>query len=181
LIRANECPYGVERAGKAPLLKMQCEICGRHIERGKKVRVEGSVVITCDECSKCGEIIGLVSSHEVEKPSPKVEEKKEVVFELEGEELVDNYPELIRKAREKRGMKQEELARLINEPASLIHRIEIGKMEPDPQMARKLQQRLNIRLLQKPEVTDIQPVKTKIPEELTLGDLVVVRKKVKRR
>jgi len=160
---------------------MQCEICERYIEGGKKVRVEGSIVITCDECSRYGEIIGTVSPKEAKQPSSKVEEKeKTIAFEPEGEELVDNYPELIRRAREKIGMKQEELARLINEPASLIHRIEIGKMEPSPKIARKLQQKLGVKLLQKLGVTDIQPMKANVPEELTLGDLVVVKKKVKK-
>lgn len=156
---------------------MQCEICEKYIEKGKNVRVEGSVVITCDECSKYGEVIGTVSSKEVKKTPPKVEEKEEVTFELEGEGLVDNYSELIRKTREKKGVKQEELARLINEPASLIHRIEIGKMEPSPQIARKLQKKLGVKLLEESGVMDVQAVKAKISEELTLGDLVVVKKK----
>jgi putative transcription factor len=159
---------------------MQCEICERYIEKGKRVRIEGSVVVTCDGCSRYGEVVGAAFSHEVVKPPQKVEEKTEVAFDLEVEALVEDYPELIRKKREKMDMKQEELARLINEPASLIHRIEIGKMEPSPQIARKLQQKLGVRLLQKSGDMDVHPMKSKTTEELTLGDLVVVKKKARR-
>lgn len=158
---------------------MQCEICERYIEKGKRVIVEGSVIVTCDECSRYGDVLGIVTSKEVKKPAPKVEEKEEITFELEVEELVDDYPELIRKKREILGLKQEELAKMINEPASLVHRIEIGKMEPSLQIARKLQRILDLKLLERSGAIEAQTEKTKVPDELTLGDMVIVKKKRK--
>lgn len=159
---------------------MQCEICGKYIDKGKRVRVEGSTIITCEECSRYGEVVGVASSYEVKKPAPIVGDRKEASFEVKEDELIDDYSEIIRKTRECRGMTQEELAKSVNEPASLVHRIETGRIEPSLQIARKLEKKLGIRLFQESGALDINPVKTKIPDELTLGDLVVIKKREKR-
>ena len=85
---------------------MQCEICGKYIDRGKKVRVEKSIIVTCDGCSRYGEIVGEVR-HEAKKKIVKkeIEKQKEITekeFSLDSlvmgaressEELVDNYAE----------------------------------------------------------------------------------------
>ena len=41
---------------------MQCEICAKIIAEGKKVRLEGSVVTTCDSCASYGTVIEEVST-----------------------------------------------------------------------------------------------------------------------
>ena len=36
---------------------MECEICGRQVsDNPKKAKIEGSVMIVCDECAKLGKI-----------------------------------------------------------------------------------------------------------------------------
>src|SRR3989338_9973951 len=100
---------------------MLCEICGKYILEGKRVNVEGSNITTCDSCSGYGKIIGEIKRKEKKKKDDKIESKPfEVDFDVDiKEELVDNYHEIIRKARESRNMKQEDLAKMINEPVSL--------------------------------------------------------------
>ena len=160
---------------------MQCEICERDIERGKRIKLEGSIVVACEECSRYGEVIA-----EAEPPKPKPRVVEEVRVEKRPdftlsivEELVEGYPELIKNRRESLGMKQEELAKRINEPSSLVHRIESGRFEPSPKVAGKIQSVLGIRLMERVEPGEMQPAKSKSPDELTLGDLIVVKKRQK--
>ena len=36
---------------------MECEICGRQVsDNPKRAKIEGSVMIVCDECAKLGKI-----------------------------------------------------------------------------------------------------------------------------
>jgi putative transcription factor len=163
---------------------MQCEVCDKHIVEGKRVKIEGSVVVTCDACARYGEVVGVASSVEKKKPAvaPEVSEKTESVdFAVGGlEELVENYAEIIRNKRMRRGLKQEELAKLVNEPASLIHRLEIGRFEPSPEVARKLQHALGVKLLHKSEDMGLPAQKEKDSGDVTLGDMVVIKKKEKK-
>lgn len=141
------------------------------------MKIEGSVVVTCDDCARYGEVVGFVSSRDKKKPALKPEEKEDVSFDAGGDELIDNYPEVIRKKREMHELKQEDLAKLINEPASLIHRVETGRMEPSLEVARKLQKALGVRLLHKSDSGSIDSVKPTESDELTLGDMVVIKKR----
>jgi putative transcription factor len=164
---------------------MQCEVCDKHIVEGKRVRIEGSVVVTCEACARYGEVVGSANSVEKKKPSAaaqEVSEKREVAdFAVGGlEELVENYAEVIRNKRMRRGLKQEELAKLINEPTSLVHRLEIGRFEPSPDVARKLQHALGVKLLHKSEEVGLPAQKEKDSGEVTLGDMVVIKKKEKK-
>ena len=86
---------------------------------------------------------------------------------------------MIREARERKGMKQKDLAASINEPLSLIHRIESGRLKPSNVVTRKIQGKLGVKLLKKSGDLGDQEVKTGALKGLTLGDLVVVRKRSK--
>jgi len=159
---------------------MQCEICEKGIERGKRIKLEGSVIVVCESCSRYGEVVEEVKP---QKLKPKIVEKKDEVKERPEfnlyieEELIEGYPELIKNKRESLWMKQEELARRINEPSSLIHRIESGRFEPSPKVVRKIQSTLGIKLLERSGPEDLQTLESDFPEDLTLGDLVVVKKR----
>ena len=167
---------------------MQCEICEKGIEKGKNIKLEGSIVVACEECSRYGEV---VAEAELPKPKPKVVEKRTDVGERSQveerpefilyiqEELVEGYPELIKNRRESLDMKQEELAKRINEPSSVVHRIESNRFEPSPKIAKKIQSVLGIRLMGKVEPEESGAMKSKVPDELTLGDLVIVKKRKK--
>ena len=156
---------------------MICEICGRSFNVGVRLELEGSVVNACDNCSGYGEVLSKI---ETVKEKPKTLEVKKPVYnmqEFESEEtLADDYGEKVRKAREKRRMKQIDLAKLINEPESIVHRIESGKFEPDENLIKKLERKLDVKLMLKVENAPRLVGKTE-DKEKTLGDVVVVRKK----
>lgn len=162
---------------------MMCEVCGKYIESGVKVRVEGSVVMACRDCARVGEPVEEVSPgnagakrmHGPRKPSRKSES-----FDIDAAqsvELVEEYGSLIKRAREKRDMKQEDLGQLVNEPASFIHRIESERIRPKKELARKLEKKLKVTLLVPKESLESSEPQSGETRELTLGDLVVVKKK----
>lgn len=159
---------------------MRCEICGESSTDGYRVRVEGGIVNACQGCSRYGEVLGLVKAREEKKAAVPAAKPRPVEFKIESStELVDDYAEVVRKRRSKMGLKQEELAKKVNEPASLIQKIESGRMRPSPSVGRKLQKVLSARLYTKVEdlEDDFSGEGGGGSSALTLGDLVVVKKK----
>jgi putative transcription factor len=96
-------------------------------------------------------------------------------------ELIENFDQKIRQAREKLGLSHEELGKKTNEKVSLLKKIETGKMAPDNKLAAKLEYALKTKLLV--PTTEEKVPKTKSPKqsrrELTLGDLIQLNKKEK--
>ena len=155
---------------------MICELCGKYIKKGFDVRLEGGVVTACPDCSKHGEIVKPQTGKKEKKKTGKFVKKEE--FKLEAkEELVEEYPKKIKNAREKKGLKQDELARLINEPASIIHRIESGRMEPSPKIAYKIQRKLGVKILSPHKEEMMVKKKGEKSKPLTLGDMVVLKRR----
>ena len=157
---------------------MQCETCGKPIREGKKVKLEGSIVITCADCAAYGTVVGDVKREEkkVVKPSPQVKAEVKLSVPEETEALVEDYNVRIRTAREKRQMKQEDLAKVLNEPVSVIHRVESGRFEPGDALLKKLEHHLGIRLIEKTGGL-ASLIKRGDSKDLTFGDVVVVKKK----
>jgi len=62
-------------------------------------------------------------------------------------ELVDDFGEVVRKARMSLGLTQEELAKQIGEKLTVIKKIEAGEFKPSISLAKKLEKILKIRLL----------------------------------
>ena len=99
---------------------MQCEMCGSS-EKLYKADVEGSVLTVCRACAACGKMIGparsdrRVSSKKARKEAAKNEERKaEAKRQRETIMIIsDDYSSKIRVAREKKGMKQEQLAKAL--------------------------------------------------------------------
>ena len=111
-------------------------MCGRETELFKAL-VEGTELKVCPDCSKFGKVTGKI------RPEPKIKKKK---IELEEEEqpeiiqiIAEDYTGRVKNARENLGLKQEELAKKLNEKESVIHKIETGHYEPDLILARKLE------------------------------------------
>jgi len=157
---------------------MICELCGRAFNGGKRVRIEGSIVVACDSCARLGEVVGPATP--IKKPAM-LQPKKPAVETLKVEttfDLIEGYGNIIKSAREKKNLKQEELGRLINEPASFIHHIETGQAEPSMDVAKKIQSKLGVRLLT-PHVEDDEDVKNSSRKGMTLGDIVIVKKRKK--
>jgi len=166
---------------------MQCETCGKHFIEGKKVKIEGCVAVCCNECARYGQIVGDVRPH-VEPPKKPVIAQaaksaptlsKVLAAELSVPTLKEEYGKVIKDAREKRGLKMEDFAKMLNEPESLIHRIESNKFEPSDGLAHKIESALRIKLFEKSSSMILAGGGHGANKDLTLGDVVVVKKKEK--
>lgn len=156
---------------------MQCDMCGKETDVLYKTEIEGAVMYVCKECSKFGKVLSVKRSFAEKK---KVEKKKERKVEPEVdivEEIVDDYNTIVKNAREKRGLKQEELAKKISEKVSLIQKIETGDIEPSIKVARKLEKFLKIKLIETIRLEKTKPKTTKESGKLTIGDIIEVKKK----
>jgi len=92
-------------------------------------------------------------------------------------ELIENFGEKVKKAREKIGWKQEDLAREIKEKESIIRKIETMEITPSLDIIKKLEKVLNIKLTV--PLSKILETPPPPPREtsLTLGDAIVFKKK----
>lgn len=147
---------------------MECEMCGRKIEKTHKVRIDNAILNVCDSCSKFGVPVdskrsynSLASSGErqfavrmpekkpVRAPQPYKTQKKprKQTIDYENLDIVDDYAELIKDAREKLSWTQEDLAKKILERKNVLSNIERGELMPDIKTARKLEKLLGIKLI----------------------------------
>ncbi|MEM3876096.1 MAG: helix-turn-helix domain-containing protein, partial [Candidatus Micrarchaeaceae archaeon] len=66
------------------------------------------------------------------------------------EQIIDDYGETIRRARESMGLSLKVLAELLNEKESFLARIEKQKTTPNSKLIEKLEKTLNIKLIENP-------------------------------
>lgn len=145
------------------LFFMRCEMCGNESECHDAI-VEGVMLKVCNECGKYGKAIKIEHREIIES--------KEIVFKENIEEVVDNYSMIVKEAREKLGLKQEEVAFKIAEKESIIHAIESGKLRPSLDVARKLEKFFHINLV---EIYKEEKKTKKInfkDTDVTIGDLI---------
>ena len=96
------------------------------------------------------------------------------VYTQAGElELLEDFPQKIRRARESRGWKQADLGAKINERVSVIAKLESGAITPGDDLVRKLERELGIKL--KERVQPIAVKKQAAGAGITLGDLVKMK------
>jgi len=84
-------------------LTLYCEVCGRPIKgAGHRVLLEGAEVLVCDDCfaklTKSGRAVPVPRKPQKVTSAPKVRRQRAEMLEV-----VDDYPDLIRRAREERG------------------------------------------------------------------------------
>ncbi len=167
---------------------MICEVCGNEIE-GKPLRtkIEGTVMATCQECSKLGKVQREPPKRKTVKPSQKLVKKptnrprqrKRDVYTREEEiteEIVEDFDEICRQGREFKGWSREKLGEEIQEKVSVIKKIESGKMVPDIKLARKIESKLNIRIIEDIDEIDLDQFKSSSSDGFTLGDIVKIKK-----
>jgi putative transcription factor len=155
-----------------------------------RVIIEGAKLTVCAECSKHGKATWeepakpttpttYGAPSQVTPRAPIQIKKKVITARVDtSQEVVSDYAEVIRQAREKAGLSHEELGKKINEKESVLRKVETGKMAPNDQLISKLEHTLKIKLL-----VPVAEEKVSLPKspshELTLGDLVELDNKGK--
>jgi putative transcription factor len=137
-------------------MKAACEVCGAPLRASpNRVEIDGAIMVVCNNCARLGKQIGpaapavSVISNRVVRPNP-VQNALRTMAQRPTEqeyELDPDYHLLIRQAREKLGLSQEQLGKLINEKPSVIRMVESKKLKPDITLTRKLMHELKINLL----------------------------------
>jgi uncharacterized protein (TIGR00270 family) len=119
-----------------------CELCGSQIT-GEVIPivVENVPMKVCRPCSKHG--TQPVSKKIEKKPKPVKE-----VFTLRLPSVREDYSTLIKGAREKLGLTQDELGSKIAEQGTVVKLLELSKFKPDQELAKKLEEVLGISLIE---------------------------------
>ena len=183
-----------------------CELCGRSMKgRGRNVVIEGASMLVCPECGmKFGHASGESSQRQTStrprtswtepperhtpprtqqparstRPRPPKPRKSSGV-RLDDMELVEDFAKIIRAARQKKNISQDELAQKVGESISTLKSIEAGRQKPTEKTIRGLERELEISLLEPLGTVPIKVSKTKAGTAgPTLGDRVIVKKKM---
>ena len=117
----------------------ECELCGK---KGNlvKARIDGILLNVCRECARSGQIIEETKPVKIKIAHQKLVEPEEIV--------VPDYAEKIRLARQRAGLKQEDVAKSLNEKLSVISAVESGKRTPDLKLAKKFEKFFKINLIE---------------------------------
>ena len=163
---------------------MICELCGADVPHTKNVAIESTVLAVCTNCAKFGDEVTTPVVRRGSMPpviAQRLEARKrrqtprDVYAETGEEELAEDFPQRIRRAREEKGWKQADLGAKINEKVSVISQLESGAISPGDALVRKVEHALGIKLKEK-----VQPVpmkKQSASGSLTLGDLIKMQEK----
>lgn len=166
---------------------LTCEICGKPI-RGQPVTIliGGAKLTVCNECSRYGTPIKVnkqIPQNPIISVKPKlqsktnnkaVQKKSEKDIFDEDIKVVDEYPSLIKSARERLGWTQDFLASRLGEKVSVIKKIEAGSIVPSIQLARKMEKILGIPLIERiPSSADARQDSESV--NLTLGDVAKLK------
>jgi len=166
-------------------------MCGSEQPSLTTVKVEGAELQLCDECKEFGTEVRTESSSTTSTKystsnsggsgssgaggtasggSSGGSTRRRDMFD-DMDELVADYDRRIREARESRGLSQEDLAKSLNEKASLIRKLERGDMLPSDDVRDKLAGELEISLVEG-EDTDDAEWSGGSSTTTTLGDVV---------
>ena len=173
---------------------VQCEMCGTETGAPKTVKVEGAELEVCADCADFGT---EVRTEETSSTSTKYSTssssssssgsgsgsggsssssgsgggRRRDMFD-DMDEVVPDYDGRIRSARESRGLSQEDLARELNEKASLIRKLERGDMLPTDSVQSKLERELDIALTEGGDDGNAEWESSGSAGTTTLGDVV---------
>ncbi|WP_324758026.1 multiprotein bridging factor aMBF1 [Haloarcula montana] len=170
---------------------VQCEMCGKEVSSPNRVKIEGAELDVCDECtdfgtevttedssttstkystSSSGSDSSSSSASSASSSSSGGGRRRDMFDEMD--EVAQDYDQRIRNARESEGMSQEDLARKLNEKASLIRKLERGDTLPTDEIQTKLERELGISLSEGGSSEENEWSSGESQGSYTLGDMV---------
>lgn len=155
---------------------MQCELCGRECSC-RPASVDNVRMMLCPDCLKQhgtsvkeNKVDSSVSTRpflgRIKKPV-----EKDVYKDMD-KELVSGWNEIIKKAREKKGLSREELGFRIGERTVTIGKIENGDLRPSDTVVGKLEKELDIHLIEEVKSVSNLSAGSRSGTGLTLGDFI---------
>ncbi len=167
---------------------MQCEICGAQVSgKPHHILIDRAEMDVCDRCKGFGK--------EAEKRTPvtsvrrgtpttnatnnmstvPVRRVRRDLFDKMKDQLIEDYAEKIKNARESKHMTEEELAIKILEKVTILRKVERGELVPEESLIKKLERALDIKLTEGVAEPESQNRRGE-SRALTLGDLIKVKK-----
>ena len=152
-----------------------CEICGREVEKTYPTYVEGSKIEVCYDC--------LIRHNLKPITSQKIlirKYKKEETYQNDAFDIIENYGNVIRQARDRLKLTQEEMAKKLGISLIKYRQIEHETIIPERDILEKIEKILNIKLIEKhdgEDEDDIDMVASTNTKEFTLGDIVEIRRR----
>lgn len=156
---------------------MYCEICGRPIEGEPiPIEVDKAVLYVCRSCAaRYGKrVLTQLPQQQQKRPTPQRPKAAPRPPPLEME-LVEDYAEVIRRARENLGLSRETLAAMLGIKETVLRRIEAGQLQPDYTLAKKLEKTLGVRLLVEAREEGGVKAEGRLEKGLTLGEIAEIR------
>lgn len=147
-----------------------CELCGKSSESLVNIKTAGTNMNVCYNCKNMGK--------ETEKKENKTFMFKKNKYEQTQLDVVSNSLSLINSSLAKKGINLHQLARAINVKESSLNKYFSGKIKLDLDIARKLENFFEIKLLE--EIETINPRdymqneddENNSSQNLSLGDLI---------
>lgn len=144
-----------------------CDMCGKQTDL-VVAEIEGVDMSVCQNCARFGTIKRRADAAPLKQKKMHVEPAFRVI---------SNYAFILRQAREKQNLSQEDFARFLQEKESVVAKWEQSKMQPSVEVARRLEKTLGVMLVEEEiEQAFAQDKKAK-GDGFTLGDFMKVRKK----
>ncbi|MEM1927697.1 MAG: multiprotein bridging factor aMBF1 [Acidilobaceae archaeon] len=158
-----------------------CEICGKSVEKTVRARVDEAELRICPAClERLGRRAVVVREEKRETPPRQLTRQTSRARSVESLDLVEGYGDLVRRAREKRGLTVEALAQRLRVSAEVVRRIESEKYKPPIDLAKRIERVLGVKIL---VATEEEPLLEEKPYSrgATLGEVVVVRREEEER
>ena len=158
---------------------LYCEMCGARIAgRPYRAIVDGVEMVLCASCYL--KLVRSGRAQPVREPprraatAPRRERRQVRRVSIELLDLVEDYPDIIRRAREAKGWDTKTLAQKLRISESMLRKIEQGKIKPPIDLARRIEKVLRVKILEPTELEE--EYEAPPPGKLTLGDVVVIRR-----
>lgn len=165
---------------------MRCEVCGREIMGPPQRRViEGAKLTVCGKCAQFGSSewgtsrpapvkaapSGWVQTSPQPAPRKRVRNDVETVESLE---LIEDYGKEIRKARQKLGLSEKDLAKKMQEKESVVKNLEKQELTPDNRLISKIKKYLSLDIVERTDA-DKGKILAKPTGAKTIGDMLKMK------
>ncbi len=164
--------HSVQPKGQPPeacaITSDSCDICGKPAET--RAFVEGALMSVCRNCASYGRVL----KDERRSAGPREIRVAADLF------VIDGYGKAVTGAAAAKGMTLHDVAAKLFINEGYLKQMASGERKPDVKTAQKLEKELGVTLLTetKPETkVEAKPASAPAPKGVTLGDVVLIRKK----
>ena len=163
---------------------MRCEVCGKEILGPPQKRViEGAKLTVCSRCAPFGSSEWSTTrpaparipsrGQAIQQAAPRQRMRNDVES-VESLELVEDYGAQIRKARQKLGLSEKDLAKKMQEKESVIKNLEKQELTPDNRLIGKIKKYLSLDIVERNDA-DKAKILAKPTGAKTIGDMLKMK------